>query len=73
MTLARRELSVALAILALAAVLAAAAPGYFSPENLRDLFLANLPVLLIAWLYVGETKGSDLAALDAALEWDVAR
>ena len=45
---ARREISVALAILALAAVLAVAAPGYFSSANLRDLFLANLPVLLIA-------------------------
>ena len=44
----RREISVALAILALAAVLAVAAPGYFSSANLRDLFLANLPVLLIA-------------------------
>jgi rhamnose transport system permease protein len=43
-----RELSVALAIAALAAVLALAAPGYFSPANLRDLFLANLPVLFIS-------------------------
>jgi rhamnose transport system permease protein len=46
--LSRREGSVALAILALAAVLALAAPGYFSGENLADLFLANLPVLLVA-------------------------
>src|SRR5436190_23068679 len=45
---AHREMSVAVAILALAAVLAVAAPGYFSSANLRDLFLANLPVLLIA-------------------------
>jgi rhamnose transport system permease protein len=44
----RREVSVALAILALGAVLAVATPGYFSSANLRDLFLANLPVLLIA-------------------------
>jgi rhamnose transport system permease protein len=29
-------------------VLAVAAPGYFSAENLSDLFLANLPVLLAA-------------------------
>jgi rhamnose transport system permease protein len=29
-------------------VLAVAAPGYFSPANLSDLFLSNLPVLLIA-------------------------
>ena len=43
-----REISVAGAIAALAAVLAAAAPGYFSAGNLADMFLANLPVLLIA-------------------------
>ena len=43
-----RELSVASAIVALALVLAVAAPGYFSAENLSDLFLANLPVLLVA-------------------------
>jgi rhamnose transport system permease protein len=36
------------AIAALALVLAVAAPGYFSAENLSDLFLANLPVLLVA-------------------------
>ena len=44
----RREVSVALAIVALAAVLAVAAPGYFARENLRDLFLANMPVLIVA-------------------------
>jgi rhamnose transport system permease protein len=43
-----REISVALAILALAIVLAFAAPGYFSRENLTDLFLANMPVLIVA-------------------------
>jgi len=43
-----REVSVAGAIAALAIVLAVAAPGYFSAENLSDLFLANLPVLLVA-------------------------
>jgi len=43
-----REISVALAILALAIVLALAAPGYFSRENLIDLFLANVPVLIVA-------------------------
>jgi len=43
-----REASIAYAIAALALVLAAAAPGYFSAENLSDLFLANLPVLLVA-------------------------
>ena len=44
----RRELSVAIAIAALAAVLVVAAPGYFSRENLIDLFLANMPVLIVA-------------------------
>jgi rhamnose transport system permease protein len=43
-----REFSVAAAIAALAVVLAAAAPEYFSPANLNDLFLANLPALLVA-------------------------
>ncbi len=33
------------------------------------VFVATIvPVLVIAWLYVGETKGVDLEALDAALE-----
>jgi ribose/xylose/arabinose/galactoside ABC-type transport system permease subunit len=44
----RREWSVAIAILALALVLLAAAPSYFSIENLRDLLLVNLPVLVVA-------------------------
>jgi len=48
MALPRRELSVAVAIGALGAVLAVAAPGYFSRENLSDLFLANLPVLIVS-------------------------
>jgi rhamnose transport system substrate-binding protein len=43
-----REISVAIAILALAIVLAFIAPGYFSRENLGDLFLANVPVLIVA-------------------------
>jgi rhamnose transport system permease protein len=43
-----RELSVAFAITALGLALAAAAPAYFSPGNLTDIFLANLPVLLVA-------------------------
>ena len=44
----RRELSVAIAIVALAAVLAVIAPGYFAGGNLRDLLLANAPVLVAA-------------------------
>lgn len=44
----RREIAVACAIAALALVLGVAAPGYFSAGNLNDVFLANLPVLLVA-------------------------
>jgi rhamnose transport system permease protein len=44
----RRELSVAITIVVFAAVLAAVAPGFFAPENLVDLALANMPVLLAA-------------------------
>jgi len=43
-----RELSVAASIALLAVFLAFTAPGYFSAENLSDMFLANMPVLLIA-------------------------
>ena len=43
-----REAGVAAAIVALALVLAGAAPAYFSAENLNDLFLANLPRLIVA-------------------------
>jgi rhamnose transport system permease protein len=44
----RREISVAIAILALLAVLAVVAPGFFSPENQSDLVMANMPVLIVA-------------------------
>jgi rhamnose transport system permease protein len=44
----RREISVALAITALGLVLVAVRPAYFERENLADLFLANLPVLIVA-------------------------
>jgi rhamnose transport system permease protein len=37
-----------LTIAALLAVLAVAAPGFFSRENLSDLLLGNLPVLIVA-------------------------
>ena len=37
-----------IAILALAAVLAVVAPGFFTPANQRDLLLANMPVLIVA-------------------------
>ena len=44
----RREWSVAMALAGLAIVLAVAAPSYFSTGNLRDLFLVNMPVLVVA-------------------------
>src|SRR6266566_2635816 len=44
----RREWSVAIAIAALAIVLALVAPSYFSAGNLRDLFLVNMPGLVVA-------------------------
>src|SRR5262245_35060666 len=44
----RREWSVVIAIAALAIVLAFVSPSYFSAENLRDLFLVNMPVLGVA-------------------------
>jgi rhamnose transport system permease protein len=44
----RREISLFLVIIALALVLAALTPGYFARENLSDLFLGNMPVLIVA-------------------------
>ncbi len=43
-----REIAVAGTILALFAVLAWSAPGYFSRANLSDLFLSNVPVLIVS-------------------------
>jgi len=43
-----REVSVLVAIVALGILLAFVAPGYFTRENLTDLFLANVPVLIVA-------------------------
>ncbi len=44
----QRELSIAVAILAIAAALAAVAPAFFTFANVRDLLLANVPVLIVA-------------------------
>ena len=44
----RRELSVAFAILMLCVVMAVMRPAYFAAGNLNDLFLATLPVLIVA-------------------------
>ena len=44
----RREISLIVAILAIGAVLAVVAPGFFTFANQRDLVLANMPVLIVA-------------------------
>src|SRR3982751_3747116 len=44
----RREISLLMVIAALSLVLAAITPGYFARENLSDLFLGNMPVLIVA-------------------------
>jgi rhamnose transport system permease protein len=44
----RRERSVAVALIALAMMLAAVTPRYFSVENVRDMFLVNMPILVVA-------------------------
>jgi ribose/xylose/arabinose/galactoside ABC-type transport system permease subunit len=44
----RREASLLIVIITLALVLAAMTPGYFARENLSDLFLGNMPVLIVA-------------------------
>jgi rhamnose transport system permease protein len=43
-----REISVAIAILVLMSLLAYSAPGYFSRANLTDLFMTNMPVMIIS-------------------------
>ena len=43
-----REVTIAVAIALLGIMLAVVAPGYFSVENLSDLFLANMPILVVA-------------------------
>ena len=44
----QRELSLVAAIAALSLVLAIAAPGFFGASNLRDMLMANLPVLIVS-------------------------
>ena len=46
--MARRELSIAVTIAVVLIVLALVSPSFFAAENLRDVFLANVPVLIIA-------------------------
>jgi len=44
----RREVTLLIVIATLGLVLAAIAPGYYARENLSDLFLGNMPVLIVA-------------------------
>ncbi len=44
----RREISIALAIVALWIVMAFAAPAFFTASNQRDILMANMPVLIAA-------------------------
>ncbi len=44
----QREIAVGVTIVALMGVLAVMAPGYFSMENIVDLFLTNTPVMIVA-------------------------
>ena len=48
LTFHSREAAVAGAIFLLMLVLAVVAPNYFSRENLADLFIANMPVMIVA-------------------------
>jgi rhamnose transport system permease protein len=45
----RREVTLLIVIATLGLVLAAIAPGYYARENLSDLFLGNMPVLIVAF------------------------
>jgi rhamnose transport system permease protein len=48
MTRHTREISLVIAIVLLGGVLAFIAPQFFMPGNLRDLLMANMPVLIVA-------------------------
>jgi rhamnose transport system permease protein len=73
----KRELSAALAYVALLVAVGAAAPTFFGAGNLRDLALNNAPVLLVAVgmtlvILVGEIDisiGSQFAVCSVAAGW----
>jgi rhamnose transport system permease protein len=73
----KRELSAALAFLALLAAVGVAAPSFFGAGNVRDLALNNAPVLFVAVgmtlvLLVGEidiSVGSQFAVCSVAAGW----
>ena len=46
--MAKREIAVALALTSLLGALALTAPAFFAPGHLRDMFIANVPVLIVA-------------------------
>ena len=43
-----REISLVAAIVVLGAVLAVVAPGFFTPANLRDVTMMNMPVVIVS-------------------------
>jgi rhamnose transport system permease protein len=57
----RREVAIVLTLWVIAIALGVVAPGYFAAENLRDLLLANLPVLIVA-------IGTTLVVLSAEID-----
>jgi rhamnose transport system permease protein len=57
----RREVAIVLTLWVIALALGVVAPGYFAAENLRDLLLANLPVLIVA-------IGTTLVVLSAEID-----
>jgi rhamnose transport system permease protein len=73
----QREIPPALALAALLAVVAAVAPAFFAGANLRDLAVANAPVLLVAVgmtmvILTGEidiSVGSQFAVCSVAAGW----
>lgn len=60
----KREFSVLLAFAALLAVLAIRAPSFFAPSNLRDILLANVPVLIAS---IGMTLVILLGEIDISI------
>ena len=60
----KREFSVLLALVALLAILAIQAPAFFSASNLRDILLANVPVLIAS---VGMTLVVLLGEIDISI------
>src|ERR671933_3067410 len=73
----KREVSAALAYMALLVAVGVAAPSFFGAGNLRDLALNNAPVLLVAVgmtlvILVGEidiSVGSQFAVCSVAAGW----